>query len=357
LPVLEYGHADGCSVSGGHVYRGGRYPALQGLYLYGDYCSGRTWGVRRQGSTWANQLLLSSNLAISTFGEDESGEIYVGDYSRGDIYRIESTVLPTVIDFDNNGAPDVLWQEDANRVPVVWFMGGTDGSTPLNAKVVAGPVHGWKLVACADLDRNGKPDLLWQEDANRTPVVWYMGGADGTTVLSGKAISGPIPAWTLVASADLDGNNRPDLLWQEDASGVLVVWFMGGADGSTPLSGKVISGPIEGWRLAAAADLDGNGKPDLLWLEQGPRVPVVWYMGGADGTTVLSGKAISGPIFGWKLVAGADLNRDGKPDLLWQEDANRVFVVWYMGGSDGSTPVSGKVISGPIPGWSVVGPK
>ena len=53
----------------------------------------------------------------------------------------------------------------------------------------------------------------------------------------------------------------------------------------------------------------------------------------------------------------ADLDRNGKPDLLWQEDSSRVLVVWYMGGADGSTVLSGKVLSGPAPGWQVVGPK
>jgi hypothetical protein len=280
--------------------------------------------------------------------------IYNGN---GDAFVVKISLSPASRDFDANGVPDVLWQEDANRLPVVWFMGGFDGSFPITGKAISGPVLGWKLVASADLDRNGKPDLLWQEDASRAISVWYMGGVDGTVILSAKGISGPIPGWRLAASADLDLDDRPDLLWQEDGTGVLVVWFMGGVDGSVPVSGKLISGVIPGWRMVAAADLDGNGRQDLLWQEDANRLPVVWYMGGPDGTIPLSGKAISSPIAGWRMVAAADLDRSGKPDLLWQEDANRVLVVWYMGGVDGSIPLSGKVISGPIPGWTVVGPK
>jgi glucose/arabinose dehydrogenase len=90
LPVMEYGHAEGCSVTGGYVYRGARYPALEGLYLYGDYCSGRIWGLTVPGGEAANRLLLDTGLFISTFGEDEEGNLYVADHAGGTIYRIVS---------------------------------------------------------------------------------------------------------------------------------------------------------------------------------------------------------------------------------------------------------------------------
>src|SRR5215831_306105 len=94
LPVAEYTHADGCSVSGGFVYRGNLSPGLRGIYLYGDYCSGRIWGIERQGSTFNNRLLLSTAFGITTFGEDEAGEMYLADASKGTIYRIEGSRAP-----------------------------------------------------------------------------------------------------------------------------------------------------------------------------------------------------------------------------------------------------------------------
>lgn len=88
LPVAEYLHGSGdCAVTGGYVYRGS-IPSLRGVYLYGDFCSGRIWGLNRSGSTWENRLLLDSPFQISTFGEDEAGELYLADYAGGDIYRI-----------------------------------------------------------------------------------------------------------------------------------------------------------------------------------------------------------------------------------------------------------------------------
>jgi glucose/arabinose dehydrogenase len=87
LPVAEYGHALGCSVTGGYVYRGAAQPALQGIYFYGDYCSGRIWGLAQAGSQWTNVELLSSGVQISSFGETESGEVLVVDYA-GNLLRL-----------------------------------------------------------------------------------------------------------------------------------------------------------------------------------------------------------------------------------------------------------------------------
>jgi len=89
LPVAEYDHDQGCSVTGGYVYRGAAYPALGGAYFYGDYCSGRIWALGRDGSgRWQSAPLLDSGLSISSFGEDEAGELYVLDLNGGAVYRL-----------------------------------------------------------------------------------------------------------------------------------------------------------------------------------------------------------------------------------------------------------------------------
>ena len=90
LPVYVYAHSPECSVTGGHVYRGSAFPSLQGVYLFGDLCSGRIWGIRKNGGAWDNALLAATTLTITTFGEDESGNVYVVNYANGDLLRIVS---------------------------------------------------------------------------------------------------------------------------------------------------------------------------------------------------------------------------------------------------------------------------
>ena len=83
----------GRSVTGGQVPRSGRWPRLDGTYLYGDYCSGVIWGGTNDGGVWSSVPLLNSNLNISSFGEDEDGELYVTDHvsNNGAVYRIIDT--------------------------------------------------------------------------------------------------------------------------------------------------------------------------------------------------------------------------------------------------------------------------
>jgi glucose/arabinose dehydrogenase len=79
-PVAEYEHSLGCSVTGGLVYRGEQLPEWQGIYLYGDYCSGLVWGLFRiEDGAWQDQLLFETGASIASFGEDETGEVYFAD--------------------------------------------------------------------------------------------------------------------------------------------------------------------------------------------------------------------------------------------------------------------------------------
>jgi glucose/arabinose dehydrogenase len=91
LPVLEYGHDAGCSITGGYVYRGAAIPALQGTYFYGDYCSGFVKSFRWQGAVTEqrNWPTLAPGGGITSFGEDAAGELYLTTAS-GDVYRMVS---------------------------------------------------------------------------------------------------------------------------------------------------------------------------------------------------------------------------------------------------------------------------
>jgi glucose/arabinose dehydrogenase len=89
LPVLEYDHGQGCSVTGGYRYRGSVLPGLAGVYVFADYCSGVVWGANEgAGGSWSSVSLLSSGLRVSAFGEDEAGELYLADHLGGAVYRL-----------------------------------------------------------------------------------------------------------------------------------------------------------------------------------------------------------------------------------------------------------------------------
>jgi glucose/arabinose dehydrogenase len=83
-PIVEYTHAQGCSITGGYRYRGVQIPQLVGTYLFADFCTGKIWGSRLVPGVGWNRILLRDTAAqISTFGEDEAGEIYYADLGAG----------------------------------------------------------------------------------------------------------------------------------------------------------------------------------------------------------------------------------------------------------------------------------
>lgn len=88
-PITEYGRDGGCSITGGYVYRGGDFPDMVGGYFFGDFCSGKIWSIPAD----ANQRLepiemMTSDAAISSFGLDESDELYVVDLSGGRVLKV-----------------------------------------------------------------------------------------------------------------------------------------------------------------------------------------------------------------------------------------------------------------------------
>ncbi|HEY7698534.1 MAG TPA: hypothetical protein VIE88_08965, partial [Vicinamibacteria bacterium] len=164
LPILEYSHSLGCSITGGYRYRGTEMPEHIGTYFFGDFCSGRIWGGTENVETgaWTRTELLDTELSISTFGEDERGELYVADIA-GTLYRLHGetfcnvqldqsryssgqTVRATSFELANLSAQTVaiefeIWLEAPGAAPIPVSRGGADGSVvfPANFSVDSGP--------------------------------------------------------------------------------------------------------------------------------------------------------------------------------------------------------------------------
>ena len=93
-PTVYHPHSEAASITGGCVYHGSRLRDLEGVYLYGDWVTGKVWGLRHDGTrvTWRRELA-NSTTQVVCFGEDNSGEVYLVDY-RGGIYLLEANPLP-----------------------------------------------------------------------------------------------------------------------------------------------------------------------------------------------------------------------------------------------------------------------
>jgi glucose/arabinose dehydrogenase len=88
-PIFEYKHPTGCSVTGGYVYRGSALPSLQGIYLYADYCTGKISGLLRDAQgNWQYKQLFETGTFISSFGEDDQGELYITSHQNGVVMKL-----------------------------------------------------------------------------------------------------------------------------------------------------------------------------------------------------------------------------------------------------------------------------
>jgi hypothetical protein len=270
---------------------------------------------------------------------------------------------PVASDFNKDGHPDLVWQNDITRQVGVWYMSGAQNTTQIGYSYPApGQYPGWTLVTVADMDRNGTPDLIWQNDATRAVGTWYMGGPDGTTVLGVAYQAGDnYPDWHVVSVHDMNGDGVPDLVWQNDTTRQVGTWFMSG-----PLATTVIGvayqapGSYPGWTLVGVADMDGNGVPDLVWQNDDTRSVGTWYMSGPQATIPI-GSAYQAPpnlYRGWKVVAVQDMDANGIPDLVWQNETTRYVGTWYLGGPQ-ATDVLGSAYqtTTTYPNWRALGAK
>ena len=90
LPIFEYDHPSGCSVTGGYVYRGEQFLPLYGNYFLGDFCQGTIWRLfPNEDGSWSSAVVLDTNHVISSFGEDVAGELYLTDHTTGSLYQIQ----------------------------------------------------------------------------------------------------------------------------------------------------------------------------------------------------------------------------------------------------------------------------
>jgi glucose/arabinose dehydrogenase len=90
LPVFEYDHTQGFSITGGFVYRGTQFGGMHGIYYFGDYVNGKVWGLQMINEEWESRLLLDTAINISSFGESEDGKLLIIDIN-GNIYEIQET--------------------------------------------------------------------------------------------------------------------------------------------------------------------------------------------------------------------------------------------------------------------------
>jgi aromatic ring-cleaving dioxygenase len=238
---------------------------------------------------------------------------------------------PGLFDLNGDGNIDILFQNAKSGLIAYWTMDGINEVTSgLIYPADPGGID-WKVVGAGDFNGDRKPDILFQNQKTGQLIYWLM---NGTTLIRFGAITPDNPGspdWQVVAIADFNGDGKVDVLFQRQSTGQLVCWFM---DGTSLMRYVLLSDPgSPAWKVAATADFNRDGMPDLLFQNQQTGQLAYWLMRGTSTLTFgfLSPSA-PGPM-DWKIAGIGDFNRDGNPDLLFQNQKSGDLVYWLMNGT------------------------
>jgi hypothetical protein len=247
----------------------------------------------------------------------------------------------------------VYLQNTATNELSMWFMGGANGAEMLSTPLLRTPAAGWRVVARGDFDRNGTTDLVLQNRNTFQLSFWYMGGSDQADLLSAPVVASPVAGWDVVAAADFDLNGTPDLILQNRTTNALSIWYLSGANGTTLTSAPVFGYPITGWRVVGAGDFDRNGVPDLVLQNQSTWAVSIWYMAMPDSMVPKAAPVIATAAAGWRVRGAVDFDHDTAADLLLQNETTNAVSVWYMSGPTGANMLSTPVIGASAPNWQI----
>jgi hypothetical protein len=257
-------------------------------------------------------------------------------------------------DFNGDGISDAVWQSKTTRSLAIWtFRGNTVTSTQwLDTLAPADPA--WKIAGSGDVNGDGFADLVWQNSSDGSIALWIM---RGTLFVTGALVNySPVnTAWHIRGVADVNRDGKADILWQHD-DGWLAVWLMNGFNATAGLLLSVPRMTDSNWVIAGAGDVNGDGMADLVWQNKANRMLGVWLL---DGAAVIGQSGLSIPAvssLNWKIHGVGDVSGDGKADLLWQNESTGELGVWYL---DGFTVTATWTLSIGNVGdlsWDMVGP-
>ena len=376
LPTFEYGAAEGTDIVGGFVYRGS-IQEYRGRYFFADGARGRVWSILLlpdpiSGEAVAHDLREhTADLAgdgplgtISWFGEDAAGNLSIVSESTGRVLIINpiGPVMPAwrrpvESDMNGDGDLDLVWQHRTDGWLAAWLMDGTQltDSALLDPQSVADP--SWRIVGTPHLNPDGKTDILWQNDREGWIAGWIM---DGTRVIESVGITPERVTdtnWKIVATADVNGDGHSDFIWRHRTDGWLAVWLMEGTTlrQSVSLAPERVADPD--WTIAGAGDFNVDGHVDLLWWNQRHGWLVVWEMQGTRLVASVDVKPERIVDVTWVPVSVADVNGDGRVDIIWQNVAEGWIGVWLMTGRSLTSSLAFSVERVPDTGWRIVGPR
>jgi spore germination protein YaaH len=227
--------------------------------------------------------------------------------------------------FTRDGQPDIILRDTSTGDVKLWQMNGlTIGAT---LPVLSTGEGLWKVVGAADLDSDGRHEIIWHYPPNGAVAYWKRDVASGNW--SGvwfNPLYMDATVWQMAGVGDFNLDGTDDLVWRNTSTGENRIWF---TNGTANVTSVTISSATTDWKLAGVGDFNRDMYPDLLWRNESTLATVIWNM---KGSTLLSmGNTSSNDALN-KVVRVGDFNGDGFSDILWRHDTTGDLVLWTMNG-------------------------
>ncbi|MFN7137869.1 MAG: FG-GAP-like repeat-containing protein [Limisphaerales bacterium] len=267
-------------------------------------------------------------------------------------------------DINEDGRSDLIWQHTTSSIRVS-YMDGTSNAFKVDTGTATTRT---RIVAIGDLNKDGFVDSI-RLNTNMTLVAdlnaKFQTGvlSQAFTLRNGVRLT---PDWNAVAAQDLDQDGNTDLLFQH-TDGRVAYWRMNGTQFTNSFSPRGGTSAGFGWRAAASADMNGDRDPDILFWNRYTGGLAVWFMQGGDmysaallyQTVTNDSESVAEPLAigpNWRLRAVADMNFDGHNDLVLQNVKNGEVWVRLMNGIE---QVDEYKLAHPArdPNWILIGPR
>lgn len=237
-------------------------------------------------------------------------------------------------DVNGDGVPDAVHRDFDGTVRITLLTPSGDREIPAGSRPdQQGTIPaGATLAGTGDFTGDGRADLLWRL-ANGAMEIWPAGESGSRTGLNYRNNPSDTTGieWRIAGVADMNGDGRDDIVWRH-TNGTTSIWFMDGlvfgSDTITPFDD-----PTAIWEIQTLGDFDGDGRGDILWRHDDGGV-AIWFEGRSDrpGYPTWQNRPGHRTELAWRIIAATDVNADGRADIVWQNPAGLV-VSWVMDGA------------------------
>jgi ELWxxDGT repeat protein len=231
---------------------------------------------------------------------------------------------------------DIVWRSPSQDKEYRWYMNGLSfvSSVQFYPYSVGST---WYVLTTGSFDLDGVPDIVWANTSTSNFVIWFMNR--DMTVKSSQYIvdtnNNPIVVgtpWFLEGAADFNYDGLSDLVWYNNSTGQINIWYLNGNKYSSYGTVSTTVGSPSQWLMqGGAGDMNGDNKPDLIWKNTTTGAGTIWLLNGLTYSTFTSLPTIAD--LNWSMNGNADFTQDGKTDILWHNSSTGQNVVWTMNGT------------------------